>query len=102
MTLDQVSRLWLRGLDQPQNVDFRKVRTAQVAERRFIPSRKFESTTFGELLDFWWDRHAKQRNNKFEYLLPRLDQFKPVKARKLTSETIRFWMSFCQPFPRPL
>jgi methionyl-tRNA synthetase len=33
--------------------DFRKVRMAQVAERRLIPTRQFEQTTFGELLDFW-------------------------------------------------
>jgi hypothetical protein len=69
--------------------DFRKLRMAQVAERRLIPTRKFESTTFGELLDFWWERHAKHRNNKFSYLLPRLEKFKPIKARKLSSEAIQ-------------
>jgi integrase len=69
--------------------DFRKLRMAQVAERRLIPTRKFEKTTFGELLDFWWNQHAKHRNNKFEYLLPRLDRFRPIKARKLSSESIQ-------------
>jgi integrase len=62
---------------------------AQVAERRLMPTRKFEQTTFGELLDFWWERHAKHRNNKFEYLLPRLEKFRPIKARKLSSEAIQ-------------
>ncbi len=49
--------------------DFRKLRVAQVSERRLIPTRKFEQTTFGELLDFWWNQHAKHRNNKFEALV---------------------------------
>jgi len=69
--------------------DFRKLRLAQVAERKLLPTRKFEQTTFGELLDFWWERHAKHRNNKFEYLLPRLDKFKPIKARNITPELVQ-------------
>jgi integrase len=68
---------------------FRKIRMAQVAEHKLIPTRKFEQTTFGELLDFWWNQHAKHRNNKFSYLLPRLEKFKPFKARKLSSEAIQ-------------
>ena len=68
--------------------DFRKLRQAQVAERKLIPTRKFESVTFGELLDFWWERHAKHRNNKFEYILFRLDKFRPMKARNISPEAI--------------
>ena len=67
----------------------RNKRLTQVAERRLIPSRKFESTTVGEILDFWWERHAKHRNNKFSYLLPRLDKFRLIKARNLTPEMIQ-------------
>ena len=69
--------------------DFRKLRMAQVAERRLIPTRQYEQTTFGELLDFWWERHAKHRPNKFEYILFRLDKFKPMKARHISSEMIQ-------------
>jgi hypothetical protein len=66
--------------------DFRKLRMAQVAERKLIPIRQYEQTTFGELLDFWWERHGKHRPNKFEYILFRLDKFKPMKARHISPE----------------
>ena len=67
----------------------RNGRLAKVEERRLIPTRKFESITVGEILDFWWDRHAKHRNNKFEYLLPRLERFRPLKARNLSPEKVQ-------------
>ena len=69
--------------------NFRNVRLAQVAERRLIPTKQFESITFGEILDFWWERHARHRNSGFEYLIPRLDRFRHVKARNLTPEMIQ-------------
>ncbi|MDT5155946.1 MAG: hypothetical protein QOH51_303 [Acidobacteriota bacterium] len=69
--------------------DFRKLRMAQVAERRLIPIRQYEQTTFGELLDFWWERHGKHRPSKFEYLLFRLDRFKQMKARHISPELIQ-------------
>jgi integrase len=64
----------------------RNQKLALVEERRLIPTRKFESITVGEILDFWWERHAKHKNNKFEYLLFRLDRFRPMKARNLSPE----------------
>ena len=67
----------------------RNQRLAKVDEHRLIPTRKFESIAVGEILDFWWERHAKHRNNKFEYLLFRLDRFKPVKARNLSPEMVQ-------------
>ena len=51
--------------------------------------RKFESISVGEILDFWWERHSKHRNSKFEYLLFRLDRFKPMKARNLSPEMVQ-------------
>jgi integrase len=69
--------------------DFRKLRMAQVAERRLIPTRQYEQVTFGELLDFWWERHAKHHNNKFEYILFRLNRFKPMKARHISPEMVQ-------------
>jgi integrase len=68
---------------------YRNKRLNQVAERKLMPTRKFESITVGEILNFWWERHAKHRNNKFEYLLPRLDKFRPLKARNLTPEMVQ-------------
>lgn len=68
---------------------FRNKRLNQVSERRLIPTRKFESITVGELMDFWWEKHAKHRNNKFQYLLPRLEKFRPLKARNLSPEMVQ-------------
>jgi integrase len=67
----------------------RNQKLALVEERKLIPTRKFESIKFGEILDFYWERHAKHRNNKFEYLLWRLDKFKPMKARNITPEMVQ-------------
>lgn len=64
-------------------------RLVQVSERRVIPTRIFESITFGELLDFWWEKHAKDKPSKFHYLLPRLNKFRKLKARNLTPEMIQ-------------
>lgn len=76
--------------------DFRKIRMAQVAEHKLIPTRKFEQVTFGELLNFWWGMHGKHRPSKFSYLLPRLEPFKSIKARKLTSEDIQSFLNDLQ------
>lgn len=67
---------------------FRNKRLHQVSVKRLIPTRQFEPITVGVILDFWWERHAKHRNSGFEYLLPRLDKFSPVKARNLLPEMI--------------
>jgi integrase len=67
----------------------RNHKLALVEERRLIPTRKFESITIGEILDFWWERHGKHRNSKFEYLLFRLDSFRPMKARNLSPEMVQ-------------
>jgi integrase len=69
--------------------NFRNQRLVRVAERKLIPTRKFETITVGEILDFWWDRHAKDRPSKFQYLLPRLDKFRSFKARHLTPEMVQ-------------
>ena len=65
------------------------LRLAKVAEAKLIPTRKFDSTTVGELLDFWWERHAEHRKYKFSYLMPRLDKFRKLKARNLTPEMVQ-------------
>ncbi len=74
--------------------NFRNVRLAQVAERRLTPIRMYESTTVGEILDFWWERHGKHKPSKFEYLMPRLDRFKQMKARKFTPEMIQRFLDW--------
>ena len=74
-------------------VRVRNQKLALVEEHRLIPTRKFESITVGEIIDFWWERHAKHRNNKFEYLLFRLKRFRPMKARKLSPEMVQDFLS---------
>ena len=70
-------------------LQLRNKRLNQVAERRLIPTKKFESVTVGELIDFWWERHGKHRPSGFNYLLPRLDKFRSLKARHLTPEMVQ-------------
>ena len=66
---------------------FRDKRLNQVAERKLIPTRRFESITVGEILDFWWERHGKTKRG-FQYLMHRLEKFKKIKARNFTPEMI--------------
>ena len=96
-------RLWINYLDEdsmriresahttdPELAErLRNQRLAKGEEHRLIPTRKFESITVGEILDFWWERHAKHRNNKFEYLLFRLNEFRLMKARNLSPEMVQ-------------
>jgi integrase len=70
-------------------VAFRNKRLNEVAEHRLRPARKFETITVGEILDFWWERHGKHGRSKFEYLLPRLDKFKPIRARHFMPEMVQ-------------
>ena len=72
---------------------YRNRRMAQVAENRLIPTRKFENITVGEILDFWWERHAKHRKSGFQYLMPRLAKFRPLKARNLMPELIQDFLN---------
>ncbi len=67
---------------------YRKRKT-EVAEGKHFPSRKFDKVTFGELLDDWWRDHCQHKASKFQYLLPRLECWKKMKARAITSELIQ-------------
>jgi integrase len=66
---------------------YRDKRLREAAENKLIPTRKFESITVGEILDFWWERHGKTKRG-FQYLMHRLDKFKKIKARNFMPETI--------------
>ena len=67
---------------------FRDKRLSQVSEKKLIPTKKFESITFGEILDCWWERHGKHKR-AFHYMTQRLEKFKSIKARNLQPETIQ-------------
>ncbi len=66
---------------------FREKRLSQVSERKLIPTRRYESITVGEILDFWWERHGKTKRG-FAYLMHRLEKFKKIKARNFMPEMI--------------
>jgi integrase len=59
----------------------------EVSEGKLTPTRKFESITVGEILDYWWERHGKTKRG-FAYLMHRLDKFKKIKARHFTPEMV--------------
>lgn len=66
---------------------FRERRLREVAENRNVPTRKYESITVGEILDFWWEKHGKFKRG-FHYKMHRLEKFKKIKARHFTPEMI--------------
>ena len=72
--------------------DCYRKRKTEVAERKHFPSRQFDRVRFGELLDYWWHNHAKYKSSKFSYLLPRLERFKRLKARTITSDMIQSFL----------
>jgi integrase len=72
--------------------EFYRKRKTEVAERKHFPSREYDRVKFGELLDYWWDNHAKYKPSGFIYLLPRLDRFRNLKARAITSDMIQSFL----------
>ncbi len=72
--------------------DCYRKRKTEVAERKHFPSREFDKIQFGELLDYWWHKHAKHKSSKFNYLLPRLQRFKKLKARTISSDMIQSFL----------
>ena len=71
---------------------YRKRKT-EIAEGKHFPARKFDKVNFGELLDDWWQDHRLHRASKFQYLLPRLQRWRKMKARAITSEMIQDFLS---------
>ncbi|HEX8092055.1 MAG TPA: tyrosine-type recombinase/integrase [Blastocatellia bacterium] len=67
----------------------RNKRKTEVAEGFHFKNRQFEKVTFGDLLNYWWNTHAKFKPSKFEYLMPRLERFKKMKATSITSDVVR-------------
>ena len=66
---------------------FRDKRLREVAENKLTPTRKFETITVGEILDFWWERHGKTKRG-FHYKMEWLEKFRKIKARNFTPEMI--------------
>jgi integrase len=99
--------LWVRYKNEEGNIvrestgqtsvklaeQIRDKRKTEIAQGIHFPSRKFEKATFGELLDYWWNTHAKYKPSKFEYLLPRLNRFRKKKARQITSDVVRSFLN---------
>lgn len=72
--------------------EFYRKRKTEVAEGKHFPAREFDKVRFGELLDYWWENHAKHNSSKFSYLLPRLERFKKLKARAITSDMVQSFL----------
>ena len=71
---------------------FLNKRLNQAAENKLIPTRKYESITVGEILDFWWERHGKTKRG-FQYKMHRVDKFRKIKARNFMPETIQDFLN---------
>jgi integrase len=71
-------------------------RKTEVAMAVNFPSRKFKRVSFKELFDYWWENHGKHRPSKFEYLTPRLEKLHKLKARHITSDVVREFLSGLQ------
>ncbi len=65
----------------------RDKRVREVSEGKLTPIRKYEAITFGEIFDFWWERHGKTKRG-FQYKDKRLEKFRAIKARNLRPEII--------------
>src|SRR5437763_4739205 len=68
-------------------------RKTEVAMAINFPSRKFKQVSFKDLFDYWWENHAKNRPSKFEYLTPRIEKLFKLKARYITSDLVRDFLS---------
>ena len=67
---------------------FRDKRLIAVSENKLTPTKKFESITVGEILDFWWERHGKTKR-AFKYMMDRLERFRKTKARNLQPDAVQ-------------
>jgi integrase len=68
-------------------------RKTEIAMAINFPANEYKKASFKKLFDYWWDNHAKHRPSKFEYLLPRLEQFMKRKAREITSDMVREFLN---------
>jgi integrase len=73
--------------------DLLKTRRALIFTRQKFPQREFERVKFGELLDYWWEKHGKNTRSDFQYILPRIrEQFGGRKAREITADNVEDWL----------
>ncbi|OLE51290.1 MAG: hypothetical protein AUG51_24015 [Acidobacteria bacterium 13_1_20CM_3_53_8] len=68
-------------------------RKTEVAMAINFPSRKFKNVSFKALFDYWWENHAKNRPSKFEYLISRIEKLFKLKARYITSDSVRDFLN---------
>jgi integrase len=70
-----------------------QARTDVAMKRRFT-SLSFERVKFIDLFNEWWSNHGSRTRSKFEYRTPRvLGRFKTVKAREITPDAVRSFLS---------
>ena len=96
----------LRESTERTSVEFAKQllakRMTERAEGKAFPTKRFERVKFGELLDAWWKtvpgtphpKLGKKTASGFEYLLsPIRKRFADLRARDMTSDAIRDWLT---------
>jgi len=68
-------------------------RRGEVAESRFLPTRKFQKVMFRELLKTWWENHGRHTRSAFKYLKPRIENFfAGMKVAEISDSTIRSFL----------
>jgi integrase len=64
-------------------------RKTEVAMRVHFPTRAFDTVTFAELADYWWQAHGSKTRSQFDYLYPRvLEYFTDKRAREITPDAV--------------
>jgi len=64
-------------------------RKTEVMMCKHFPAKQMVNVRFGNLLDYWWDRHGQFTRSGFNYLMPRIrKKFGKKKAREMHADNI--------------
>jgi len=64
-------------------------RKTEVMMCRHFPAKQMVNVRFGDLLDYWWERHGQNTRSGFNYLMPRIrKKFGKKKAREMHADHI--------------
>ena len=70
-------------------------RKTEVAMRVHFPTRAFDTVTFAELADYWWQAHGSKTRSQFEYLYPRvLEYLTDKRARDITPDVVDAFLDY--------
>ena len=70
-------------------------RKTEVAMRVHFPTRAFDTVTFAELADYWWQAHGSKTRSQFEYLYRRvLEYLTDKRARDITPDVVDAFLDY--------